>query len=264
MSIKKLRNLNYIVGIIQLILCLFLVIWLFTINSDDTQLSFRIGEYNQPISEGSDHGAVSVRTIVLLLAIFTLITGLVHILAYAMSTKTYQHNVNRGHNWIRWVEYGITATIMIFVVAVTCGTNSTDVLLLLCVATLCCMICGYVSEATATTNKNVSMFTTAMGWILMITVFTVIIRRFASIYGQTRETENGPPSWVWAIVISMTSLFMSFGCIHLIHMRQQWKSNTAVSRKFHQQVEVSYTVASVVSKTLLVILLSSGLFARTP
>ena len=268
MSKRTLQRLNYTVGGIQLVLFVFLIVWLLSIDSEsvseDGLVSFPIGEYNQPLSEGRDHGSVSIETIVSLLAIFTLITGLVHIFAYARSSKSYQRGVEQGTNWVRWVEYSITATIMLFVIAVTCGTNSTDGLVLMSVATLCCMLCGYISEATATTNKRVSMLATGVGWLLLLAVFTVLLRRFWSIYTQTQGTDSGPPPWVWAIVISLTLLFMSFGSIHLIHMRKQWQAGTSsVTPAFHQWIEVSYTVSSVVAKTLLVTLLASGLFART-
>jgi len=200
MSKRTLQRLNYTVGGIQLVLFVFLIVWLLSIDSEsvseDGLVSFPIGEYNQPLSEGRDHGSVSIETIVSLLAIFTLITGLVHIFAYARSSKSYQRGVEQGTNWVRWVEYSITATIMLFVIAVTCGTNSTDGLVLMSVATLCCMLCGYISEATATTNKRVSMLATGVGWLLLLAVFTVLLRRFWSIYTQTQGTDSGPPPWV--------------------------------------------------------------------
>jgi hypothetical protein len=224
-------------------------------------LTFRLGEYNQPMSAGRDTGQISVSALIALLTTFTLITGLVHILAYARSPKWYHDGVDRGQNWVRWMEYAITATIMVVVIAVTCGTNTTDVLVLMGVATLCCMLCGYMSEATATTNPRVSVMATVVGWLLLLAVFSVILRRFTSIYTQTQGTDAGPPTWVWVIVISLTLLFCVFGLIHLIHMRKQW--TTGASVPFHRRIEASYTVSSAVSKTLLVSMLAYGLFART-
>ena len=275
MSTRAFKTLNYAAGGIQLVLCAFLVTWFYTIDTESkttsidpdtgeiiSGLAFPVGEYNQPLGTGKDHGTVSVSTIVALLAVFTGITALVHVFVYARSSDWYQTSIERGSNWVRWVEYSITATIMLFVIAVTCGVNSTDVLLLVCVATLCCMICGYMSETTATgTQKGVSIAATIMGWLLLISVFSVIIRRFSSIIGQTQGTDSSPPDWVWITVVALTMLFMVFGVIHLVHMWKQWTTGASVS--FNLRIEASYTVASMVSKTLLVSLLASGLFLRT-
>jgi hypothetical protein len=258
-----LKILNYTVGATQLVLCAFLVAWLCTIDSDAAStLTFRIGEYNEPLSAGRDHGMVPVSTIVILLIVFTLITGLVHILVYARSTNWYDDAVNNGQNWVRWMEYAITATIMVVVIAVTCGTNSTDVLVLMGVATMCCMLCGYISETLADTHPSVSVVATIMGWLLLLTVFSLIIRRFTSIYSQSQGTDDGPPPWVWAIVITLTILFCVFGLIHLVHMWRRWRKQGVLS-SFHRKIETSYTIASVVSKTLLVSMVAYGLFART-
>jgi hypothetical protein len=50
--------------------------------------------------------------------------------------------------------------------------------------------------------------------------------------------------------------------IHLVHMWKQWNS-THVTPDFHRHIELAYTIASVVSKIVLVLLLASGLFARS-
>jgi hypothetical protein len=264
---QALKVLNYTVGGIQLVLCAFLVIWYYTIDTEAAaMLTFRIGEYNRPWSEGRDHGTLPVSALIALLAVFTMITGLVHILAYGRSPGGwYQRSVDQGQNWVRWIEYAITATIMVVVIAITCGTNSTDVLILMGVSTLCCMLCGYLSEATATTHFRVSAVATLVGWMLLIAVFSLVVRRFASIYRQSQEDgrdgRDGPPAWVWVILICLTLLFGVFGFIHLVHMRKQWKSRASIT--FNRRIETSYTIASIVSKTLLVSMMGYGLFART-
>jgi len=96
----------------------------------------------------------------------------------------------------------------------------------------------------------------------MIACFGVILRRFGSIVKQAEQNgRDGPPSFVWAIVIGMTTLYMSFAVIHLVHMRRQWAQGTP-DVPFNNRIEQSYTIASVISKTLLVVLVASGLFAR--
>jgi hypothetical protein len=260
-----LRVLNYTAGCIQLILCTFLVIWLVMLmHDDDPSVSFDVGEYNGRRGVRTQ-GQVSLNAIVSMLIAFSFITGLVHIFAYARAGPSYQNDVEKGNNWKRWVEYAITATIMIIVIALVSGTGSIDTLILLATSSICCMLCGLMSEATARSNKQVSMLSTVVGWILMVAAFSVILRRFSSIYQQSSEDENseGIPGFVWGIIVSMTILYMVFGLIHLVHMKRQWTSTDGVSEVFHLRIEKFYTVASMVSKILLVVLIASGLFIRS-
>jgi hypothetical protein len=256
------KVMNYTAGGIQLSMSVFLIVWLILLVQKNDSLSFAVGEYNGE-QDGIAHGRISLSAIVSLLVIFTLVTGLVHILAYARSSEAYQNAVDSGNNWMRWVEYSITATIMLFVIAVVSGTNSTDTLILLITSTICCMLCGFLSEATARSDTRVSKLSTFIGWLLMLSSFAVILRRFGSIFIQLQDSGSpGPPPFVWAIIIGMMILYMSFGVIHFIHMYRQWNSTETVPPEFHQRIEKLYTLASMISKILLVVLLSSGLFAR--
>jgi hypothetical protein len=260
-----LRVINYTAGGIQLLLCTFLLIWLvmLLLQENETSVSFNVGEYNGTRG-GLTHGQFSLQAIVSMLIAFSFITGFVHIFAYARANQSYEDNVKRGNNWKRWVEYSITATIMIIVIALSSGTGSIDTLILLAASTVCCMLCGLMSEATARSDKSVSMLATAVGWILMVAAFSVILRRFGSIFQQASGNVDGDgiPGYVWAIIVSMTILYMVFGLIHLVHMRRQWTSTEEVPPAFHLRIEKFYTLASMSSKVLLVVLLASGLFAR--
>jgi uncharacterized membrane protein YidH (DUF202 family) len=254
---------NYIAGTTQLILSVFLIIWLVLLLMNGESLSFVVGEYNGDNGDGVQHGRIPLTTVVMLLVLFTLITGLVHILAYGKASQQYRSEVDKGNNWIRWAEYSVTATIMLFVIALVSGTSSTDTLVMVATASFCCMICGFLSESTARSDPRVSKLATLIGWLLLLSSFGVILRRFGSIIHQAQTNgSDGPPSFVWAIIGGMTALYMSFGVIHLVHMRKQWNSKDPVPPDFHRRIERAYTIASVTAKILLVVLLASGLFAR--
>jgi uncharacterized membrane protein len=126
------------------------------------------------------------------------------------------------------------------------------------------MICGWISEETAQTNKKVSQISTALGWVLLLTTITVVCRRFISVINQASQDDGkeGPPWWVFAIVWCMFLLYSAFGIIHLVHMRKQWKDTTRNDVVFNRRIEGAYTTTSMVSKILLVVFLASGLFAR--
>lgn len=264
--VRTFRKINYIAGFIQLILCIFLVVWFFMeITNDkgnDPGMVFNIGEYNGN-GNGRSFGNVSVSSIVAMLAIFTCITSCVHIFAYAQAGPSYQESVDNGKNWKRWIEYSVTATIMIIVIAMSSGVNSLDTLSLIIISCISCMLCGWISEETAKSNKRVSQVSTAIGWALLLVIIGVILRRFGSIILQTNDNINqeGPPWWVFCIVISMFLLYSSFGFIHFLHMKNQWKSQDK-DIVYNRKIEGAYTTTSMITKILLVIFLASGLFAR--
>lgn len=261
------RTVNYAAGVLQLVLSLALLVWfvqeLHRGDVDESGLSFPMGEYNGALGERAPMATLPVAALVLPLCVFTLVTGAMHLL-YARRDKSYQGSVDGGSNWMRWAEYSVTATIMLCVVAILSGVAALDSLVLIAVATMCCMACGYLSERTATTRKRVSKLATLVGWLLMGACFFVILRRFGSVYAQTSGAgEPGPPWFVWAILVSMLVLFSSFGVIHLAHMRHQWRAPcNAVDLEVNRRADTAYTTASMVSKTLLVVLTAAGLYAR--
>ena len=259
--IQRSKIVNYVAGCIQLVLCIFLIIWLIKEITEPVSgggIRFQLGEFSG-MGKGRSFGDVPVSAMVIMLILFTSVTSCVHIFGYAMSSSIYQESVDVGKNWKRWIEYSITATIMMIVIAISSGVGSLDSLLLITSVTFCCMICGWLSEETARSHKKVSQVSTVIGWILLLTALSVILRQFTSIISHNTE---GPPWWVTCIVVFMFLLYSSFGIIHFIHMRKQWNSSKN-DIHFNRRIENAYTVTSMVTKILLVVFLSSGLFARS-
>lgn len=244
MATRTMVGLNYTAGSIQLVLFVFLCVWL---GRELVQGNFETG----------DMFPIPVYGIVTMLAAFTLITGLMHIIGYAQANAGYQEKVGKGLNWKRWLEYTMTATIMLLVIAMSSGIQSGSTLALIAVCSSTCMILGYISEQTAIHNATVSKWATGCGWLLLLMAYGVILYRFQEVTNKRK-----PPGFVYGIVWSMFGLFMSFGVIHLVHMSKQWSHNKPTER-FNRRIDGAYTVASAGAKITLVVLLASGLFART-
>lgn len=255
-----------------------MIVWLVQLCTTDEEdndsaggFPIPIGEYNggfdRPGEPRDPIGSLGVMGLVIMLLLFTLVTGIFHTV-YALRPKKYAKSVKKGHNYLRWVEYSITATIMLLIIAASSGVAALDSLVLIGVASLCCMVCGFLSERTVKTDPTVARLATLVGWLLLAGCFAVIFRRFGSIYSQARDRGvDGPPWWVWAIVVAMAALYLSFGVIHLVHMGKQGmfggSDRGLGSAAFNERTDYAYTVCSMVSKTLLVTLLASGLWARS-
>ena len=239
------RKLNYTAGVVQLIMFVFLLVWL---SAELIEGRFETDVFPIPV-----YGVVSM------LAAFTLITGPMHIIGYASSGRNYQQSVNDGLNWKRWVEYTITATLMLVIIAMSSGVRDSGTLVLIAACSVVCMICGHIAETTALNQTPISKWATVCGWLLLIVAYGVIMKQF---YDSVSQSDSGPPTWVHGVVWSMLFLFTSFGIIHLVHMLRQW-STRGGNVQFNQRIDTAYTIMSTVAKGTLVVMLAGGLFART-
>lgn len=231
----KLRTMNIIAASIQFLLCAGMIGWLVSRFGDPSPIPF----------------AVSLDTVVIMLILFTFVTCAFHTM-YAIGVGHYSKNVDAGKNWMRWIEYSITASIMIWIIAVSSGVQDTGLFIFIVSMSVLCMLCGLMSEQV--TSRSRKLWVTFAGWLFIIVAYSVIIQQFVE------NVNNSPvdvPGFVYAIVISMCIMYMSFGGIHAYHL---YKGDKDVG--MNRFIEKAYTVDSMISKTLLVGLLFGGLVAR--
>jgi hypothetical protein len=216
--------------------------------------SSKSGEYIGE-SKGRIIREIKPQSLIILLVAFTVITGTFHMM-YRFNVGNYTEKVLGGTNPLRWIEYSITATIMIFVIALSSGVYSLDSQVLIVASCFCCMLCGLVAESMEGTFA-MKLLVTSIGWGLLIASYGVIFRRFYSLDEDADENKK-PPGFVYAIVWGMFVMFSSFGVIHMVHL---FMKRNGIDSKRNGQFEMAYTVNSMVSKTLLVGLLFGGLAA---
>lgn len=229
----KLKPLNIGAATLQGVLCLTMVIWLISRAGEDSPL---------PLPVPLDH-------IVIMLILFTLITCIFHVL-YALDFANYDNNVTGGNNWMRWVEYSMTASIMLWVIAVSSGVHDDAEQLLIVLLSVFCMGCGALTEF----NQYWEKMITLLGWFFIIVAYSMIISAFID---NVNSAPVGVPGFVYVIVIGMCAMYMSFGFIHAYHICAG-RTDVDINRK----VECAYTIDSMISKTLLVSLLFGGLVTR--
>jgi len=139
---------------------------------------------------------------------------------------------------------------MLFIIAMTSGVTAFETHVFILMSSLVCMVCGFIAEQSST---SIAWVATILGWFVLLVAYTIILITF-------KNNASNAPSFVYAIVIGMFMMYMSFGIIHLIHLYQRTASNSIN----HVAYEGAYTIDSLISKTLLVILLFSGLVIENP
>ena len=210
---------------------------------------------NEPLGDNPD--------LETLLITFFLVTGAFHTF-YALDLGgLYSEALANQNNYYRWLEYSITATIMINIVARSAGVNDQEALILMNAATVGTMLQGQIVETTLANRGNITLVdrnknviaATLVGWILMLSVFGVIIKKFNETIADVETFANVDiPDWIPAVVWSQFIFYNIFGFWQLWHILQSNNPNFDYSN-----IEMGYNVLSITSKTVLGGILGYGL-----
>jgi hypothetical protein len=265
MSIKKQRLImtklqwfNGASSVLQLALCGGLVYWLATKKKNPVPFTLAIGEYDGKTCETLTNPDFD--TVIWMLVAFTGITGIFHAI-YATGAPFYRSAVGRGNNWMRWVEYSITATIMLVAISMISAVQELDALMLIAVCSVGTMLLGQCAEsAMMTNNRSAAISATLVGWILLLGTFAVILRNFLKATNPEDPSTPKPPAFVTYIVYIMFALFSSFGFIQIFRTIVPKVERTVT---YNRQTEVIYSIASMVAKTMLVAMVYGGIVGQT-
>lgn len=181
-------------------------------------------------------------------------------------------------NWLRYIEYSFSATVMLLAISLLAGIN--DLYLLLCIGTMCgsCMLMGlcaewmfriahYLSESQSSLLYKgqimmqcyyCAFLTHALGWLLLVVPWVVIIESYRQWWTARDCTVDGgrgagpkPPEFVVAIIVSQGVLFLSFGLVQVYSFRFPKATHTT---------ELLYIALSLGAKTVLGLLVAVNVF----
>jgi len=203
----------------------------------------------------------------LLIAFFG-ITSLVHAFYFVSSFEKvpligglYNKMITNKNNFVRWIEYSITATLMINIVARSAGVSNEDTLLLSNIATAAVMLQGQtielaLQEKPSATKLHRLVIYNLVGWALMLGVFGVIISKFQQTVDEIKAaTCANIPNFVKYTIYSQFLFYNMFGFWQLYQIFSVYKNPDYDYTKF----EVGYTVLSLFSKTILGSILGFGI-----
>lgn len=145
---------------------------------------------------------------------FPIITAIFHaVIAFHPAVNTYYtKSVLSGvGNPLRWIEYSITASLMVWVLMQLSGV--TNVFLLLVggvIVNIALQWQGHLQEKL----KNTSYVPTAVGWLLFVGQWTIV---FSYFFAAVSSVE-GVPWFVYTIVIGLFFMFASFGFVQLAYI----------------------------------------------
>ena len=129
----------------------------------------------------------------------------------------------QGRNPIRWVEYSITASLMIWVIAQLSGLTNVVTLVLLVLGNIAMQFCGYLMEEMnleprLLKGKAVRWGATGVGWLLFVQQWTPVITYFFSaILSDRPPTVEAVPTFVYFVIFGLLLQFALFGLVQLGH-----------------------------------------------
>jgi hypothetical protein len=129
----------------------------------------------------------------------------------------YSKMIESGKNPLRFIEYGISASIMLMTIAIINGIFDIHMIFAIAVLTASCQLSGLVVEyLDPETQLRLMWINHLNGWLTFCSAYYIISSAFFASLNYDPDIQ--PPSFVYAIVLSIFLLYASFGMVQLIEL----------------------------------------------
>jgi hypothetical protein len=169
-------------------------------------------------------------------ASFLLLAAVDHLLMATPPVRQwYEANLRQGMNIARWVEYAISASVMLILIATLSGIWDLAAVIGLFAANSAMILFGWLQEKDQQPGGDLTAFW--FGTVIGLVPWLAI--------GAYLLAGNDPPRFVYGIFVSLFVLFSSFGVNQWLQYRQvgRWRDYLFGER--------AYIVLSLVAKSLL-------------
>lgn len=258
MKIQDLRQLNFRAAIFHYIILIGIFIWFWIKlkpNYQNVKLVRLKANATDPLNYTIEAQPLYYQSIPFWVLTFFAITSFAHIL-YATdfwASGLYTKVVTEGWNPFRWVEYGITASIMFYILCLIDGIRDVAAIYPIVVSIAVVMGQGWVVENQLIMSKpdwRTVTAATLFGWVLLITAFIVLAYTLIT----TLIDINKVPVWVPLLTSVEFVSFSLFGIQQLKHINMV-KNGTMDFMK----IEKGYIYFSFIAKIFLGAVLCYGL-----
>lgn len=177
----------------------------------------------------------------MLIAVFFFICATAHFLIATVYNKEYNDDLGKGLNKARWIEYSLSASVMMVAISLLVGIYDLTSLIMIFVLTAIMNLTGLIMEIHNQTTKKTNWLSFWVGSIAGIIPWVVIA------FYMWLASDNGSkaPTFVYWIFVS---IFIFFNCF-AINMVLQYKK--IGKWKNYLYGEFMYIVLSLVAKSLL-------------
>lgn len=272
-----LKEYNLGLGILHLILGVGFYMYFAKVNKDhpndalqgvelstrNHNLSFNMDSMNRvvPKWESTQASIGSVKTVQNLLVGFFFVTAGFHLFYYTTNDGLYKTMIKNKNNYMRWVEYSISSTMMLYIIALVSSVKDVNIYRMIFATNIAMIYTGQIIEEKVRDGQDWLPAMVA-GFTLLLTEFGVIICDFRSRMNDLRRaTTQLPtllggraiPSWIQYMVWVLFAFFASFGMISLVG---------AYSNMRYESVESMYVLFSLLAKATLAGFIAYGTSQR--
>lgn len=235
----KLRKYNFIAGFLHLAqgIALLLLSKEFVLPISGTYLSFNAATQSlEPTSK-----FLFNLSLPLLVAVFLFLSAAAHFIIATVYHKQYARQLSKGINVVRWIEYSLSASVMIVGVALLVGVYDAMSLVMLFALVAIMNLLGLVMEIHNQTTKKTSWVSYWIGCLAGAIPWVVVA--FYMWLGAVNG--SSAPTFVYWIFVSIFIFFNTFA----VNMALQYKK--VGPWKNYLYGEFVYIILSLVAKSLL-------------
>lgn len=240
------------------------------VSEDNIDVEFPLFYYSSEATGGTSYKLVLKQSKIgvypqLEVTMFFFITGMFHMIYAINFLNFYEEQVYvQKTNLFRWIEYAITATLMMRVIASSAGVYDVGTMSLITAGTIVIMLCGYVVEKSlAMKVGSIAYTTTFFAWLLEIVIFVIVFTSFSSVMNGFNNSSDKEkvPSFIYAILFTQLVFYSSFGIVQLTQVIKFAKNNVDFD---YSNYEVVYLILSFASKFVLGSLVAYGSTRQPP
>jgi VanZ family protein len=177
----------------------------------------------------------------LLIAGFLFLSAIAHMLIVTIYNKEYNKNLSNGINKARWIEYSISASIMMVAIALLIGMYDFVSLVMVFALVAIMNLLGLVMEVHNQTTQKTNWLSYWIGCLAGIVPWFAVVFYFA----LSDNKGSGAPTFVYWIFVS---IFIFFNCFALNMVLQYKKIGPWKNYLYGERV---YIILSLVAKSLL-------------
>lgn len=174
----------------------------------------------------------------IIITFFLALAGLDHLITATVGRKVYERDLMRGVNRFRWVEYALSSSAMVILVAAYWGVITLNALIVIAGANIAMILFGYLQEEMNPPGRTKT--TMLAFWFGSVVGITPWIAMFINV-----PLYSDAPEYIFVILYIQAVLFFCFALNQWLQYKQvgKWKS--------YAFGEKTYLVLSLVAKSLL-------------
>lgn len=237
-KLEKLRKLNIFAGVLHFVS----LIAVLALSNDFALPVTATYQTGPPGTTFTDAVVLFNLNVSYMVAAFLGLSAFFHFfISYGYNFKRYAAGLLKHINVFRWVEYSLSSSVMIILIAMITGISGYAALLAIFAANLSMILFGWLQEKYAEPGDK-QWLPFIFGCIAGIVPWIIVL---VQLIAPGNPSDTTPPGFVYGIVFSIFVLFNSFAIVQFLQYRAKGKWRN------YLRGEKTYIVLSFVAKSLL-------------